>query len=41
MDEKVKHFDIRVHKKELRDKYKRIRRDMSDEIKNERDNHIF
>lgn len=41
MDEKVKHFDIRVHKKELRDKYKRIRRDMSDEIKNERDNQIF
>ncbi len=41
MDEKVKHFDIRIHKKELRDKYKQMRRDMSDEIKKERDNKIF
>lgn len=41
MDEKVKHFDIRIHKKELRDKYKQIRRDMTAEVKNERDNQIF
>ena len=41
MYEKVKHFDIRVHKKELRDKYKQIRRDMPAEVKAERDNQIF
>ena len=42
MDEKVKqHFDIRIHKKELRDKYRQMRRDMSDKIKSECDNKIF
>ena len=41
MDEKVKHFDIRVHKKELRDKYKQIRRDMPVSVKQERDNQFF
>ena len=41
MDEKVKHFDIRAHKKEMRDKYKQIRRDMPDDIKKGRDNQIF
>ncbi len=41
MDEKVKHFDIRVHKKELRDKYKQIRRDMPSDLKRERDNKIM
>lgn len=41
MDEKVKHFDIRAHKKEMRDKYKQIRRDMPADIKKERDNQIF
>lgn len=41
MDKKVKHFDIRVHKKELRDKYKKIRREMPADVKQERDNQIF
>lgn len=41
MDEKVKHFDIRVHKKELRDKYKQIRRDMPADLKSNHDKQIF
>jgi len=41
MDEKIKHFDIRVHKKELRDKYKSIRREMTVNVKQDRDNQIF
>ncbi len=41
MDEKVKRFDIRIHKKELRDKYKQIRRDMSADLKLNHDNQIF
>lgn len=41
MDEKIKHFDIRVHKKELRDKYKSIRRKMAVNVKQDRDNQIF
>ncbi len=41
MDEKVKRFDIRVHKKELREKYKQIRRDMPANVKQERDKQIF
>ena len=41
MDEKVKHFDIRVHKKELRDKYKQIRRDMPTDLKSNHDKQIF
>lgn len=41
MDEKIKRFDIRVHKKELRDKYKQLRRDMPAEIKEAHDNRIF
>ncbi len=41
MDEKVKHFDIRVHKKVLREKYKAMRRDMPDAVKRERDSQIF
>ena len=41
MDEKVKHFDIRAHKKEMRDKYKQIRRDMPVNVKTERDYQIF
>lgn len=41
MDEKVKHFDIRIHKKELRDKYKQIRRNMPADLKLNHDNQIF
>ncbi len=34
-------FDIRTYKSELRNKYKTIRREMSEEIKKSRDNKIF
>ena len=34
-------FDIRVHKTELRKKYKQIRRDMPEALKKSRDKSIF